>query len=714
MEYKYKLEGLDCANCAMKIEKKFASFNDFSKVNLIFATKTLKFHTEKTDVPDSFVQSAVDAIEDGVTVVNLNTGAPAEVNQKSGKKHNRDYSHGHDHSAVSGKKNWNALRLTGALVSLAASMLLEYLNPVPYTDVLVGILCGIAVLFVGTGIIISGFKTLFKFRLDETTLMTIAVIAAFFLGEYIDASLVTILFFIGEIFENKAVASSRREIEKLANIRPDTAILIENGSETTVPAETVRPSQTILVKPHDRIPLDGVILNGATTLDTSAITGESLPVDGGKGTEVLSGMMNGDGLIQVTVTKPFAQSAASRILNLVEESAAKKSSREKIITRFASIYTPIMLALAILIAVVPPLLGFGSFSLWISRSLVCLVASCPCSIVISVPLAYYSGIGASSKIGVLIKGGKYVEALAKADSFVFDKTGTITTGKLSVNSVTSYSSYTETEILNLAAACEAYSSHPIAVSIKNAAKNNNLPKLENPKEKAGYGVTADYNGAELICTSRKALTQEQLAQSNDADTVFVLLNGKLIGGLAVTDTIRPEAKNVISSLKQLGAKSLVMLTGDNDKTAKEVAQTVGMTQYHSELLPQDKVTKMQAQIDQYKTGCFIGDGINDAPVLATASCGIAMGLGSEAAIEAADAVLTSGDLKKLPEAVKLSRRVVNTVKGNIIFSLAVKLVVIILAIMGITPMWLAVFSDTGVSLLCVFNTIRLLRVKKVK
>lgn len=696
MKYKYRLDGLDCGNCAAKIQSHFEKNDEFSNVNLSFATKTLTFNSDKKIDMDIYIKNSIDKIEDGITPVNL----LYETKETNNKEKN---------------KNFTTLRLVISVTSLVTAIVFKYLNLFSNNNLLIAGLCTVAVLFAGINILISGVKSVFRLRLDETTLMTIAVIAAFFLGEYIEAGLVTVLFFIGSILENKAVASSRKQIENLANIRPDTGTLIINGIEKEVPAESITVNQTILVKPHERIPLDGIITKGSGYIDTSAITGESIPIKGNINTEVMSGMMNGESVLEIKVTKPFTESTATRILNLVEEASAQKSNREKIITRFASVYTPIMLLLSVLIATIPPLLNLGSFNLWLYRALVCLVAACPCSIVISVPLAYYSGIGAISKVGVLIKGGKYVEALAKADSFVFDKTGTITTGKLNVTNITSYSTYNEKEVLNLAAACEEYSSHPIATSIKIAADKDNLPELKNISEVPGFGIKGIYKGKEISCTNIKALNNEQLDiafQKNNDDSVFIILDKTLIGSIAVTDTVRKEAKGVISKLKQLGAKSLVMLTGDNKNTAKKVADSVGMTNYYAELLPEDKVTKMQDQINTYGTGCFIGDGINDAPVLAASDCGIAMGLGSEAAIEAADAVLTSGDLKRLPDAVKLARKVVSTVKVNIGFSLAVKFIVITLATLGIAPMWLAVLSDTGVSLLCVFNTIRLLKVKK--
>lgn len=706
MIHKYTLNGLNCANCAAKIENKFQNIENYKNARLVFATKTLSFDSEITTDLTADVQKIVDSIEDGVMVVN-ETFKPTVHNVKA---HNSDKSQS-THSHNENSQIQTVLLWVGTLF-LLASILFEVLN---FNEIIVGILCGISVICAGYEVIIKGFKAILKLRLDETTLMSIAVIAAFFLGEFVEAALVTVLFGIGELLEDKAVNSSRREIEKLANIRPDTAILFKNNTEQIVSAQQVEVGDTIVVKPYDRIPLDGIITEGSTFLDTSAITGESLPVNAEIGTEVMSGMMNNEGLIRINVTKAFSESTASRILKLVEDAAATKGNREKLITRFAAVYTPIMLLIALAIAIIPPILGLGEFSTWLSRSLVCLVASCPCSIVISVPLSYYAGIGAASKIGVLIKGGKYVEALSCADTFVFDKTGTLTTGKLTVTGITAYKDYTKEEILQIAAACEEYSNHPVANAINAAAEtaekssNNNTFTVTNHKEKAGYGVVATLNGAEISCTNSKMLNEQTKAIANDNDTVFIIYNGSLIGSLSVADSIRNESFDVIKKLKTLGAKSLVMLTGDSSKIANKVANELQLTRHFSQLLPQDKVAKIQEEKKSATACCFVGDGINDAPVLANSDCGIAMGLGSEAAIEAADLVLTSGDLKRLPDAVKLCRTVVRTVKINILFSLFVKAVIITLAAFGIAPMWLAVFADTGVSVLCVLNSIRILK-----
>lgn len=625
-----------------------------------------------------------------------------EHESDSEEKHH--HSHSHDHSHGEEKQNYKWLILS--LLLFAAGIVSSIFNAPIYVLIPIYALSALAA---GHEIFLEGVKTIVKLKIDETTLLTIAVIAAFCIGEYPEAAIVTILFEIGEILEAKAVARSRKNIAKLSNIRPDTAVIIKNGKETTVGAEEVLTGTEIIVKPHNRIPLDGIITEGFTTLDSSAITGESIPVSGEKGTEVLSGMLNGDGLIKVKTTKELSQSTASRILKLVEDAEKSKSNEEKFITRFAAVYTPIVLVVSLLIAVIPIILG-GEPSVWIYRSLTCLVASCPCAIVISVPLAFYAGIGRATKEGVLIKGGKYVEAISKADCFAFDKTGTITTGKLSVSKVISHvPEVTENNILALCAACEVNSSHPMAKAILESAKNKGLvlPDLENYKEKPGFGVYAEKDGNVLICGGKRILGNHNTPADKNSK-VFLIENGKLLGEISLSDEIREEAKSVIGELKSLGIKIAAMLTGDFQSSAKPIAEAVGINLLKSDLLPQEKVEEF-SKIKNNRVCCYVGDGINDAPVMAAADCSFAMGLGSEAAIETADAVLSGGNLSPLPKTIKLCRKVMNTAKANIVFAIAVKVIVVSLGVAGFAPIWLAVLADTGVSILCIFNSIRLLR-----
>lgn len=689
-KYTYTLENLNCAHCASKIESKIANTQGFENVSFNFATKILSFSTENSESL-SQIQQICDSIEDGVIVV--------DSSKKAKEKQ-------------SGKINADTVMLIVAIVLGIAAFILHLVLPdnQTFSTVILFILSVSATLLSCYKIFLKGIKNAVRLKIDETVLLAVAVVAAFCLGEFVEAAMVTVLFSLGEFIEDIAVDASRRDIEKLAQIRPDTATIVMDGIETVVPAESVKTGSIITVKPYERLPLDGVVTSGNSTLDTSALTGESLPVDITIGSEVMSGAINGNGLIEIKTTKEYGNSTASRILQLVENAAARKGQKEKLITRFASIYTPIVIIIAAAIAFIPPLLGIGEFSEWIYRALVCLVASCPCAIVISVPLSYYSGIGAASKIGVLIKGGKYIEALAKADSFVFDKTGTLTSGKLEVESVRAFGAYSENEVLALAAACEKHSVHPVATAIRKKAEGLNLPQLSDYSESAGHGTSAVYNGKKLECGGIKILSDEQKKLAGNA-SVFVVYSGELIGTLSVSDSVRAESQQVISKLKKLGVKNTVMLTGDSKGNAEKVSEKLGLDKCYSNLLPNDKLDKVEEIKTHSKAVCFVGDGINDAPVLSASDCGIAMGLGSEAAIEASDAVLSSGNLVKLPDAIKLSRRVMRTVKTNIAFALTIKAAVIILAAFGLASMWMSVIADTGVSVACVLYAARLLKSK---
>lgn len=685
-QYKFVLEGLSCANCAAKIETAVANSKGITGASLNFATKTLSFQKTGDDMLEvkNWTQKLVDAIEDGVTVT-----------EPGGREIPKQ------------KKYSSILKIGFSLVLFGLALCLQFLLPVPLWA---------AAVFYGSAAVLSSYRVFFKgvksglrLKPDENTLLTVAVIAAFCIGEYMEAALVALLFSIGEALEDKAVASSRKDIEKLAEIRPDTANLQRDGEVRRVAAQEVKIGETVLVYPHERVALDGVVLSGGSTLDASAITGESMPLQAQGGTKVMSGMINGAGLLTVKVENSYEDSAASRILKMVEDAAAAKGHSEKIITRFARIYTPAVMAFAVLLAVLPPVLGFDAFTVWLSRALVFLVAACPCALVISVPLGFYSGIGAASKIGVLVKGGKYIEALAKADTFVFDKTGTLTTGNLRVIEAEPGAGFDRDGMLALAAAAEKYSSHPAALAVKAAAKGLTLPELTNYKEEPGMGVSAVYQGKKVTVGGARVLDDVQKAESG---VIYLIIDGKPKGKITVGDALRGETPDVIAALKSAGAKQTAMLTGDCEKTAAEAAARSGVSYYRSELLPQDKVTVMEELSRQSKASVFVGDGINDSPVLAAADCGIAMGLGSQAAIEAADAVLTSGNLKQLPQAVLLCRKVMNTVRFNIVFALLVKAVILVLAATGYAPMWLAVLADTGVSVLSVLNAARLLRVKK--
>lgn len=566
---------------------------------------------------------------------------------------------------------------------------------------------GLAAVLSGYGVFIDGVKNLVKLNFTENVLMSIAVIVAFCLGEFGEAAAVAILFNLGERAEEIAESRSRRSITALTEMRPDTARVLRGGAEQIVSPATVAVGEMVAVNPYERIPLDGVIAEGSSYIDNAALTGESVPVEVAPGDSVLSGGVNGSARLVLRVTRAFEDSTASRILRMIEESSARKSNAEKLITRFARVYTPIVLVLAILVAVLPPLLGLGAFTVWLYRALTMLVASCPCALVISVPLGFFAGIGAESKIGMLIKGGKYLEALAKTDAVVLDKTGTITTGTLSVSSVWTAEGVSEQALLKLAASAEALSTHPVAKAIRAAA--GDAPEAEEIREIAGRGIEAVVGGKRILA-GRSTFLQENGVDVSQlpACTVAIAADGRAVGGIVLADTVKPDSAAAIADMKKTGVREVVMLTGDNETAAQAVAAQVGVTDYRAGLLPQDKAKAVEAMQGRR---VFVGDGVNDAPVLAAADCGVAVGLGSQAAIETADAVLSSGSLALLPRAIRLARRSMNVIRFNIVFALATKAAVILCIPFGFVPMWVGVFADVGVTALTVLNTMRILRFK---
>ena len=672
MKHEFILDGLNCANCAAKIEEKLKNTPEFSGVSFSFATKALSLSCDKADI-QAEVQAIVDSIEDGVTVrlPDDNDDEDEEISKL------------------------DIILLIGSAIMFVAAVVLRDIR---WLSVILSVL---AVIASGYEVMIDGVKSAIKLRLDETTLMTVAVFAAMALGDFTEAAAVTVLFGIGELLEDKAVEKSRRDIRKLADIRPDTAVIYEGGITREIPAEDVGLGTIIEISPHTRVPLDCVITEGSATVDSSSLTGESAPVEVGAGSQLLSGMLNNDRTIYAKTTKLYADSAATRIVKLVEESAKNKGDGEKLITRFARIYTPAVILLGVLIAVIPSLIT-GEWAMWLKRALVCLVASCPCSIVISVPLAYFAGIGAASRAGVLIKGGKYAESLASTKCFCFDKTGTLTDNGIRVSAIEPMSGHTEEEVISLAASAEMKSAHPAAMAIREYAESNKIPlkMMTDHSEIAARGVSANYEGRLITC-----------GKDERFDGVTVCADGEAIGVITLSESVRREAFEVIRELKKLGAENISMLSGDRREDCERVGEELDIEGVYSGLLPEEKVGQVDALIKKYGSCCFVGDGINDAPVLSRATCGIAMGMGSDAAIESADIVLSDESLTALPRAVRLCHSTIKTVKANISFSLMIKALVIALSVFGIAPLWLAVLADTGVCLLCVLNSVRLIRRK---
>ena len=552
---------------------------------------------------------------------------------------------------------------------------------------------------------------------DENFLMSVATIGAFFLGEYAEGVAVMLFYQVGELFQSYAVSKSRRSIAELMDIRPDYANVMGEEGLVQVDPEEVEVGDTIVVRPGERIPLDGVITEGHSTLDTSALTGESAPRDVGVGQEVMSGCINQTGVLTIKVSKEFGQSTVAKVLELVENAYDKKSRSENFITRFARYYTPGVVFAAIALSVLPPLVTGQPFRLWIVRALTFLVISCPCALVISVPLSFFGGIGGASKCGVLVKGSNYLELLSKAETVVFDKTGTLTKGNFVVSEVYA-EGMSQEQLLELAAYAESFSSHPIAISIQTAyGKTVDPARIQEIEEIAGYGIRAQIDQRKVLVGNAKLMELAKIPypeNSSGATAVYLAVDGAYAGHILISDQIKADAAKAIHELKEIGIRQTVMLTGDSDAVGQKVAAQLKMDKAYTQLLPTHKVARLEALIAQkskQKALVFVGDGINDAPVLARADVGIAMGgLGSDAAIEAADIVIMTDEPSKIPTVMKISKKTVGIVWQNIIFALAVKAIVLILGALGYANMWWAVFADVGVSVIAILNAIRALNV----
>lgn len=553
---------------------------------------------------------------------------------------------------------------------------------------------------------------------DENFLMMIATFGAFGVGEYSEAVAVMLFYQVGELFQGYAVGKSRQSISDMMDICPEYANIEEDGVLKQVDPDDVEVGSIIVVKPGERIPLDGIVVEGESLIDTAALTGESVPRSAKAGDEIISGCVNGSGTLKVKTTKEFDDSTVAKILELVENASSKKAKVENFITRFAKYYTPVVTIGAVILAILPPLILGGGWGEWIQRACIFLVISCPCALVISVPLGFFGGIGASSKIGVLVKGSNYLEAVAEMTTIVFDKTGTLTKGEFKVTEVLS-EEISKDELLELAALGEGYSNHPIANSIRDAYKKElDLSRVTDTKEVAGHGIKAVIDQNTVLLGNEKLMKEESIFYTpckSMGTVVYVARNGVFCGCVVISDTIKDGAKEAIRDMKSVGVKKTVMLTGDRKQAAEAVAAELGIDEVHSELLPGDKVAQVEAllkaQAEKEKLA-FVGDGINDAPVLTRADIGIAMGsMGSDAAIEAADIVLMDDDVKKIASIVKIARKTLRIVKQNIVFALAVKALVLILGALGMANMWEAVFADVGVSVIAILNSMRTLNIE---
>ena len=692
-ELQLTLEGLNCANCARKIEEKVGKMEGVKESNLNFTTTTLNVKLErkvKEEHAINEIKKIVEALEPHVKV----------------------------EKKVSGKTNVQRAKFEVKPTLIIGTIL--YLIAVigDFKGALALILFVASYLLIGGKVVLTAIKNIARGQLfDENFLMTVATIGAFSISEYPEAVAVMLFYEIGETIQGYAVNKSRSSISSLMDIRADYANIIIDGKEKKVSPETVKVEDIILVKPGEKIPLDGIVVEGESFVDTSALTGESVPRKIAVNDEILSGGINTNGVLKVKVTKKFGESTVSRILEMVENAANKKANTEKFITKFAKVYTPIVVGLAILIAIVPSIfIKDALFSTWLSRALVFLVVSCPCALVVSVPLGFFAGIGGASKKGVLVKGSNYLELLKDLETVVFDKTGTLTEGVFTVTEINTNDIQKE-KLIEVAAMAESFSNHPIAISIiKEYGKEIDKEVIEEYEEIAGHGIKAVINNEEILIGNAKLMNQFNISY-NEVDSigtvVYCAINGEFKGSIVISDKIKENADEALINLKAAGVKKTVMLTGDNKKTAEKVGEKVNIDEVHSELLPLGKVKEVEKLLKaSNKNGrlAFVGDGVNDAPVLARADIGIAMGgIGSDAAIEAADVVLMKDDINALVDAINVSKKTNKILWQNIIFALGVKVIVMVLGTFGIANMWTAVFADVGVTIIAIINSTRCFR-----
>ena len=691
----YLLKGLDCANCASKIEEKLKKMDGIRKVTVDFMNQKLilEFSSDMEENLFSKVKEVIKSLDSDITM--------EEVMVKEDLKK-------------------ELLFFIIGLILFIIAILLFYIFPFPknYLGMLFFIL---SYFVVGGEVVWKAIRNMLKGNFfDENFLMSVATIGAFIIGEYPEAVAVMLFYQLGELFQKYAINHSRKSIASLMDIRPDYANVERYGKIVQFDPNDVKVGDIIVVRAGEKIPLDGVIVEGTSYLDTTALTGESVFRKVTVGDQVLSGCINQEGILKIKVTCVFQESTVSKILDLVENVSSRKSTSENFITKFSRYYTPIVVGLAILLAFLPPLfLKNTSFSIWIYRALSFLVVSCPCALVISIPLSFFGGIGAAAKSGILVKGSNYLEDLAKMETVVFDKTGTLTQGVFEVQTIEALE-ISKAELLKLVAYAEHFSSHPISSSIKKAyGKEIKQNQITNSKELPGLGIISQVNGREILAGNEKLMAKNhiKIQKCHDIGTiVYIAIDKKFVGYIVICDKIKENASGVMKQLKQLGIHRLVMLTGDKLEIGKQVAQELGIDTVCAELLPNEKVIKLQELLNQKtfdkKIG-YVGDGINDAPVLTLADVGIAMGgVGSDAAIEAADIVIMTDELVKIVDAVVISRKTLKVVKQNISFSIVIKVLVLFFSALGISTMWWAVFADVGVSILAILNALRLLKSKR--
>ncbi len=617
------------------------------------------------------------------------------------------------------KKQKNMLlRIISSFILLAVLMICEHISILPENIWIQLILFLVPYLIIGYDIIVKAAKNIRRGQVfDENFLMMIATFGAFGARDFSEAAAVMLFYQVGELFQSYAVGKSRQSISEMMDICPEYANIEQEGRLVQVDPDDVEIGSIIVVKPGERIPLDGVVVEGESLIDTAALTGESVPRKASVNDEIYSGCVNGSGTLKVRTIKEFDDSTVAKILELVENASSKKAKVENFITRFAKYYTPIVTIAAVLLAILPPLILGGGWGEWIHRACIFLVISCPCALVISVPLGFFGGIGAASRIGVLVKGGNYLEAVSEIHTIVFDKTGTLTKGEFKVTGLVTENGITEAELIELAALAEGYSNHPIAGSIKDAyGKPLDMSRVDNAKEQAGHGIQVLVDGKEVLVGNEKLMVENGIAYTpcTMAGTIcYVAWERQFAGAIVISDSIKVGAKESIHKMKQVGIQKCVMLTGDRKEAATVIAKELEIDEVYAELLPGDKVAKVEDQMNGLREKeklAFVGDGINDAPVLTRADIGFAMGsMGSDAAIEAADVVLMDDDVRKIAAVVRISRKTITIVKQNIVFALGVKAIVLVLGAIGVANMWEAVFADVGVAVLAILNSMRTLK-----
>lgn len=688
MKKEYELRGIDCGNCAAKIERAVNQLEQVESATVNLIAQKLILETKSEDGIDKEIIDLVDAIEPGIEVI-------------SEKKE----------EALPEKRDWAKELLLAVMILFAFGFFL----PEEYF--------WIRLVYYLTLYIIIGHKVLIKMvqniqrgnLFDENFLMSIATLGAFLLGEFPEAVAVMLFYQIGEYFQDKATSQSRQSIARLMDIRSDKAWRLEGGETVQVDPETVRVADHILVKPGEKVPLDGLVREGRSILDTSALTGESLPREIGVGEDITSGVINLTSPLVIEVSKTFSQSTVNKILELVENASNKKAETERMITRFSRVYTPVVVGIAFLLASLPPLLGLGEWSTWLYRALTFLVISCPCALAVSVPMSFFGGLGGASKLGVLVKGGNYLEALAKLDTVVFDKTGTITKGIFAVDTVVNAEGV-EDDILYLAAHLESYSNHPIANSIRTAyGQEVDENRVSQITELPGHGMSGRVDGRQLYLGNARLMEVQGIAYpaiDSTGTVLYLAEDSHFLGYFLITDQVKETSIEALKDLQAVGIKKTVLLSGDRQAVVDEFAQQFAFNDAFGDCLPQDKVSTFEEILTQSQQAvAFVGDGVNDAPVLARADVGIAMGgLGSDAAIESADVVLMDDDLGKLPQVIRLAKKTVRIAQQNMTLAIVVKLIFLVLSGLGISNMWEAIFADVGVTLLAVWNALRVLRI----